>query len=311
MEESQLPSEQTKFWTTVTPFSKFVALSLFIILPLATFYLGMRYQMALTPQTNTSLSTKITSKQPSTQNSLVIKSLSGNAQFSIPKDSVSTNQKFVVTPMVGCLWPSNLRPAGVEASIELSNPTEKLNFLKPVTLTMNYSDISHLDANSLKIYYCDNSITTNPTYSKSLLTEIDSKTKTASAGLMSIGGYGLLGELKCPNDTSEYDDNYDFSKLVTMGTNNYRTLDSPTDEDWLRFDGSKGRSYQISAVNRGSNVETVVELYDPDGTTLLGSGTNNLNVTVQNSGSFFARIRPAANSSTGCAATYTLVISEQ
>ena len=37
--------------TTVTPFSKYLALSLFIILPLVFFYLGMKYQEQITPQT--------------------------------------------------------------------------------------------------------------------------------------------------------------------------------------------------------------------------------------------------------------------
>jgi hypothetical protein len=36
--------------TTITPFSKYLALSLFVILPLVFFYLGMKYQEQNTPQ---------------------------------------------------------------------------------------------------------------------------------------------------------------------------------------------------------------------------------------------------------------------
>lgn len=35
------------FWTTVTPFSKMVALAMLVVLPIVAFYLGMLYQQAL------------------------------------------------------------------------------------------------------------------------------------------------------------------------------------------------------------------------------------------------------------------------
>lgn len=37
------------FWTTVTPFSKIVALAMLVILPLVAFYLGTLYQAGLWP----------------------------------------------------------------------------------------------------------------------------------------------------------------------------------------------------------------------------------------------------------------------
>lgn len=50
-----------KWLTTVTPFSKYLAMLLFIILPIAGFYLGMQYQDKITLNKSTTSSIKITS----------------------------------------------------------------------------------------------------------------------------------------------------------------------------------------------------------------------------------------------------------
>jgi hypothetical protein len=45
-------SKNKKFWTTVTPFSKFVALSMLVILPILAFLLGIQYQKSTVIETS-------------------------------------------------------------------------------------------------------------------------------------------------------------------------------------------------------------------------------------------------------------------
>jgi len=56
----------SKKLTTVTPFSKYLAMALFILLPISTFYFGMKYQQALYQLSN-AVSTNTVAKFSSTQ----------------------------------------------------------------------------------------------------------------------------------------------------------------------------------------------------------------------------------------------------
>jgi len=74
-------------------------------------------------------------------------------------------------------------------------------------------------------------------------------------------------------DTYEEDDTVNQSNVIVINneTPQQHNFHDAGDQDWVKFYGLSGEAYTIKASNLGSNCDTVIELYDSDGTTLLAS----------------------------------------
>ncbi|MBF0549960.1 MAG: carboxypeptidase regulatory-like domain-containing protein [Deltaproteobacteria bacterium] len=73
-----------------------------------------------------------------------------------------------------------------------------------------------------------------------------------------------------PPDQYEPDDTPAQAKVIVINdVPQHHNFDHPGDQDWVKFYGAMGEVYTIKTSNLGSNCDTVIELYDSDGATLL------------------------------------------
>lgn len=111
--------------------------------------------------------------------------------------------------------------------------------------------------------------------------------------IINVGGYGWAA-----TDSFEPDDTFDSATVISTDTQAHNFHD-PSDEDWVKVDGSLGSAYSIEAKNLGSNCNVVLELYYADGTTLLDEQNDIadpqadelLEWTCSYTGVYYARIR--------------------
>lgn len=199
---------------------------------------------------------------------------------------------------------------GESSSSAPTRRTALSSFNQPVTIQVNYSDsdTKHLDASNVEIYRWDS---TGSAW-VALHTTVDASQKIVTAQTTETGSFDLQAPLKCPADTAEIDDVYYAAKgIISDGTSMGRIFDIPTDEDWFKFDATAGQQYVIQTLNLASGVDTVVEVYQPDGVTLLaaddnGGGGKSSHIIWQapEAARFFVRVRQTAGSTSGCNATY-------
>ncbi|MGD9100577.1 MAG: SdrD B-like domain-containing protein, partial [Anaerolineae bacterium] len=77
-----------------------------------------------------------------------------------------------------------------------------------------------------------------------------------------------------------------------------RTFEAVSDKDWLRFEAQAGRAYTVTTLNLGAATDTVLQLYDTDGKTLLdenddyqfGSEASRILWTAPKDGVYFVRV---------------------
>jgi murein DD-endopeptidase MepM/ murein hydrolase activator NlpD len=186
-------------------------------------------------------------------------------------------------------------------------------FNAPITVTMNFdpSSIPHIKTNQLTIQQWN---TTTQSWMP-LTTTIDTNNK-ASAQTTQPGYFDLQGPLVCPSDNLEPNDNYDGSSVLpTNGGSVSNLFDVAPDQDWFQFTAVAGNTYTINTANLSADVDTIIEIYDTDGITLLASDDNSgggnsslLNWQALSDGVHFIRVRRGAGSMYGCEATYNLRI---
>lgn len=75
-------------------------------------------------------------------------------------------------------------------------------------------------------------------------------------------------------DSFETDDTFGLASDIIFEDTQPHNFHDPSDEDWVKFNGSLGSKYSIWAKNLGSNCDVVLELYYDDGTTLLNDQNN-------------------------------------
>jgi hypothetical protein len=184
------------------------------------------------------------------------------------------------------------------------------NFAQPVNMTVNYDpdQLMHLDLTNLALYQWDDlaDIWT------ALASTIDSVNHTVTAQTTNVGNFSLQAPLVCPADTLEPNDNYDGASYIqTDGTSVSNLFDIATDEDWFKFDATAGTSYEIQTTNLATGVDTVLEIYDTNGVTMLATNDNSgggnaslLTWQAPADGTYFVRVRQAAGSAYGCDASY-------
>ena len=180
-------------------------------------------------------------------------------------------------------------------------------------MTVDYdpAQLKHLDLTNLALYQWDD-LANNW---NALASTIDSVNHTVTAQTTNVGNFSLQAPLVCPADTLEPNDNYDASSLLqTAGTSLSNLFDIATDEDWFKFDATAGTSYEIKTTNLAAGVDTVLEIYDTDGVTMLATDNNSgggkaslLLWQAPADGTYYVRVRQAAGSAYGCSASYDIV----
>ena len=201
-----------------------------------------------------------------------------------------------------------------ESGTSLFTNVSTNSFDIPVTVTVHYdpSWMMHLDTFQMTISQWDE---VSQAW-VALSTTIDTVNQLATAQTTQPGHFDLQAPLVCPADTHEPNDSYDGASFIkTDGTLVSNLFDIATDEDWFKFDAWAGAEYNIQTANLAAGVDTVMELYDHDGVTLLVTDENNgdgnaSSLTWQSpaGGTYFVHVRQAAGSVYGCNASYDLSI---
>jgi hypothetical protein len=75
----------------------------------------------------------------------------------------------------------------------------------------------------------------------------------------------------CPDVSYEPDDNATQARAFTIGTTEQHAFCVNNDQDWVSFQGSSGTTYRIETLNLAAGNDTVLELYQSDGTSLIAS----------------------------------------
>ncbi len=89
--------------------------------------------------------------------------------------------------------------------------------------------------------------------------------------------YTFIARETCTDDAYEEDDTAADGRLVALGTPQDHAFCA--DADWLRFNGVAGRAVRIETSNLVGGADTIVDVYDVDGVTMLDSnddGAGNL-----------------------------------
>ncbi len=186
------------------------------------------------------------------------------------------------------------------------------DFALPVTVAASYTSEAtvHLDTHELTIYHWDEaSGTWQP-----LDTIVDSAEQQAAAQTTQTGSFELQAPLLCPEDTVEPDDLRSHASLLQAdGIPVSHRFDVAQDEDWFWLWGSAGDDFAVRTSNLAPGVDTLLEVYDVDGLTLLasdddsgGGASSLLTWGPEEDGTYFLRVRGAPGSAIGCNATYEL-----
>jgi len=187
-----------------------------------------------------------------------------------------------------------------------------IGFSQPVILTATYTpaDVLHLDPSRLGVYRWNDA----SSIWAALPTSVDTSQSRAIAQATETGSFDLQAPLLCPADEREPDDTYDAAGVVLVnGPPVRRVFDIPEDEDWFRLKAVAGGRYVVQTSNLAAGVDTVVQLYNLDGVTLLASDDNSgggaasrLEWRALLDGTYFLRVYRAPGSAYGCNAAYEL-----
>jgi hypothetical protein len=119
-----------------------------------------------------------------------------------------------------------------------------------------------------------------------------------------------------PDDYEPDNTSSEAKEIFTDGTIQEHNFHVGGDKDWVKFNAAAGMIYVIKTSNLGTNCDTVLCLYDTDGTTLIecnddyGSLASRIEWQAPSSGTYFAMVRHH-NPTASCSNTnYDLSITE-
>ena len=126
---------------------------------------------------------------------------------------------------------------------------------------------------------------------------------------------GNMSEAEAPGDSFEPDNgSAQASTIDTDGTTQSHTFHVPGDEDWVQFTASSGTQYVIETTNLRSDADTILTLYEPDGSTLIienddsgNSRASYIEWTAPSSATYFIKVREYSGSG-GQSVGYDLAI---
>ena len=120
-------------------------------------------------------------------------------------------------------------------------------------------------------------------------------------------------------DDWEIDDtSADANSISTDGTVQTRNFDIAGDQDWVKFDAVGGQRYVLQTENVGGYADTVLYVYDTDGSTLLeynddfeGLGwASQVGWTAPADGTYYVMIKHWDEHAYGCETVYTISINQ-
>jgi murein DD-endopeptidase MepM/ murein hydrolase activator NlpD/N-acetylneuraminic acid mutarotase len=204
-----------------------------------------------------------------------------------------------------------------QQSISALQNSNEISLAQSITLTMSYSDteMAHLDLSQLGLYQWDETLATWLPLSST----VDTSNQVVTATTFQLGAFSLQAPLLCPADSVEPDDNYYLATAIQAdGISISKTFDIAQDEDWLQWETITGTTYIFQTSELAPNVDTVIQLYDVDGQTLLASDDNSgggaasrLKWTAPTAGKYFVSAIRNSASVYGCNATYKFQISQE
>lgn len=123
----------------------------------------------------------------------------------------------------------------------------------------------------------------------------------------------------CSGDAYEPDNQAGQAAQIEPGQSQSHNFCGTKDEDWIKFQVQSGRCYVVETGALGLTSDTILSLYDTDGSTVLTENddiaSNNLASRVvwnaQHDGWLFARVRHYNSQIAGNAVTYTLRMEER
>jgi hypothetical protein len=211
--------------------------------------------------------------------------------------------------------PGNSQRAGDALTTVASALSEALT--QPMEFTVVYTDseMLHLNVNQLTFVYWDE---TRRSW-QNLATTVDTAAQMVTAQTDAIGNFELQAPLTCPADSVEPDDNYFVARSITVDeAPESRLFDIPQDEDWLYFEVEAGKVYAIETLNLASNVDTKIEIYSRDSSTLQASNDNGgqgtasyLEWRAPQDGPYFIRVQRSGQGTYGCHARYDIKVTEK
>lgn len=118
------------------------------------------------------------------------------------------------------------------------------------------------------------------------------------------------------------DNSYGGASTITINPADASTLTSqthnfavPGDVDWAKFVAQAGQTYHIYTDNLGANTDTVLSLYDQNGTTLLAQNddsgetiASSIDWTAPSSGTYYIKVSDWNPNTNGCNTNYNLVV---
>jgi alpha-tubulin suppressor-like RCC1 family protein len=234
--------------------------------------------------------------------------LSDDVQLSLLREpaSPSPNQSLV---SIGYSYLLGILGIIPQESNQLEIVTSLSNGL--ISLGFEYSNdaVKHLDEESLSFFRWNTSDEWELLHSN-----VDPDTNTIVGETLEMGLFDIQGSILCPDDPFIYDDTYYGAQVLTPSASPvYRVFDIADDEDWFEFYAYKGGIYTIETVDLYQGVDTLIELYDVDGTTLLDSDDNTgiglaslLEFHPESSGNYFIRVTRTKASEYGCHSRYRI-----
>ena len=183
--------------------------------------------------------------------------------------------------------------------------TAAFTLTQPITLTVAYSDtdVLHLDVNQLALRLWDEA----QGVWQPLQTTVDPISRVIAAHTQELGDFDLQAPLLCATDALEPDDSY------AARAPWYRTVPRwrvawiyPNIAIGRVSTRSVGQRYVIRTQNLADGVDTLLNLYDIDGLTLLANNDNagvgpasELRWTAPYTGTFFVEVASVPGGTTG------------
>ncbi|GIV76135.1 MAG: hypothetical protein KatS3mg050_0529 [Litorilinea sp.] len=182
----------------------------------------------------------------------------------------------------------------------------------PVTVAVNLAglDLRHLEPGQLALYQW----TEGAGGWQRLPSQVDLANRTVTAQASRLGTFALLAPLRCPGDPLEPDDRFHGATEISPGgAGQLRLLDVADDEDWIRLEMAAGAWATAVVEPQHPALRPALTVFHVDGLTQLadaeaGAPGEPVRVSWQapHDGTYFVRIRPAADSAVGCEVAYRL-----
>lgn len=123
----------------------------------------------------------------------------------------------------------------------------------------------------------------------------------------------------CPisPDIYETDGAYSSAKWITTdGVSQIHTVHAEGDQDWARFFAVAGATYALTTQNIGGHADTVLHIYGPNGSTLIGSNddypgmgyASRIDWQPATSGVYYAMVKHWDEYAYGCTTSYSLSV---